>query len=931
MSERIFISAKPGSDFIGRTINMVLQTIELKGMDSFIFIAPDLDFMDRIRICLIDKGNISAINDSCFKTFQDFASDFLPGHRIAPVSLRRLFLKSILYEDKFQLQQECRLPGFRRRVEQLFREVDQLSPEKQDKIIKSLKAEFKDGVSGNGIVGKIADCYLEFGKILEKHGYDTRESILYKSTSGIQSKINNKTIIISGFHWFEDSELELIRAIAQTNCDIFLIVPCDDNPAIDPMPETMESLRKAGFRIENLDKKQDSTPEILQRLTNSKRDEADFIAHKTADLLKKGFKPDEILIFHPSPHKAVSHLESAFHHISIPFKTSIPGTLREISPVLEVLSLLELFNGNLEKSLSLGYSRFSEPVHDIILALDDDMLISLREGKSVPMPGHINPGSWKDFIHIFNKAGSVRDIRGFVLLIDEIKSRLLKLPSIFPDDPSKITAIAWRTFKKILSNLEDFYQNQITSDKGFYLNHFTGELRDQVEVTLVRPRDSRKEAVELVSFENSLLKTAKVVFLAGMNNDQFPVRSLPDPILGENARNELSSRGYNLRTRRNDLTEDRLFLNHILNLATDKLIISAPVQDEKGEPLEVSAVLYELFPNGWEHVREDDREIFTYDDLLVQTGEIDEISSTELKEILEIEYRRGLRILNTQVSTNEDLNAALFNLKKLQPFSATALGNYARCPFIYFAQNLLKLPGAETSLEKAITPLTRGTAFHEYLSLKICGNAKDINLYEILHKNDIDPEKMDFIEEANFLQYVSTLERFINFELERIAAENRKVIDTESIFGLNDKPALILNFGNISREFSGKIDRIDTLKDNSFAVIDYKISSKSVSRLFEEALKFQLPLYVLALKENGREPSQAEIIAISRRDWKSERSDKLNEEPERTIEWLLTTGKENIRNAVDGVDNGRFHAEPIDDEFCGWDKCGYYHMCRIKR
>lgn len=905
--------------------------------EDVVVIAPDIDFLEQIKLNLLSNSGLNILYDAPFKTFGDLVRDLIPDIKIVSVSYLRLLMKNTMCDTASGLPVEGRMPGFRRKAHKLFEEFDKVSPINRDKLLDLLMSDYPDGAGESALIRRIVKSYRDFKNQLIEKGIDTQDSAIYKACEKIQPGSNPNTIFIIGFNSFTPPQLAFINALTDVVDEIIISLPVIPDSDDDSILGTKQKLINSGFENFVLQSNQTNI-QLGLKLVDSNRDEAEFIARKSAEFIETGIDPSDILIVHPRPGNILSLYESTFASLEIPMKSRLPIPLKEISPVREILAILGLLDGDLDSAMSLLSSRFAQKLGLVVKQLDNKLLDSLIDGKNAIKPDNVDSSIWDSLNYLSNKARCVSDFKDLKILIKDIMHHCLRLPDEIPHDYSGLTSTSLRTFHSLLDEIEKLSdENEITGSADSQYGFLLIELMDQVRSSIVRPRDRRRQAVELTGFDNIQMKNARVVFLAGMNDANFPTRSSIDPLLGEIARHELHDMRYPFETQQEIVLRENILLRIACNIANDSLFITVPSRDNRGEANEISPSLIGIYPTGWEIVKKDEIGLFTRDDLITETGLCFNDDSTiemgrNLQNALDEFYPRATRVLNSNVTMDSSLKSDIAQSirSNLHSFSASALNSYTRCPFLYFAQRILKLQSAQTSLEKILTPLVRGSVIHKLLSIRISEENKSADIVEILKEEGIEIDELHFIEEAILKDYIAFIEIFIQSELERISKEKREILHAEFQFGMGDSPNLTINIDGKDRSFSGAIDRIDKLPDGTCSILDYKTSSQDKKKIFEEAAKFQLPLYVIALENFNMAPSIAEIIAIGRKKSSCISTKDMDSETGDGIEELLKTGMENIKRVVNAIESAEFPIDPPETDFCGWDKCGFYHVCRIK-
>ncbi|HOP74923.1 MAG TPA: PD-(D/E)XK nuclease family protein [Bacillota bacterium] len=294
----------------------------------------------------------------------------------------------------------------------------------------------------------------------------------------------------------------------------------------------------------------------------------------------------------------------------------------------------------------------------------------------------------------------------------------------------------------------------------------------------------------------------------------------------------------------------------------------------------------------------------------------------------------------------------------------TAIEDYLVCPYRFFLKHFLKIrPLPEASLLPEALDL--GNFYHQVLS-EFCNRFRGqafrrerMNEYrECLDqlasatlaswKNEAANDLVRVMLVAQESEIRRTLERWLVAELDWSELTLGRFVPyrTELAFGQPyssgekaELPPLILQDGEISARFSGRVDRVDTDGQNRFIIYDYKLGRGPSTADVLELQRVQLAAYVLAMEQlmfgegqavggaylGLRDPSrstggvwQQERLNV---DWRS----KSSLSPEEWQQWLEQV-RMRIVNAVRQIREGRFG---LTTEECP-DYCEYQSCCRRK-
>jgi ATP-dependent helicase/nuclease subunit B len=468
------------------------------------------------------------------------------------------------------------------------------------------------------------------------------------------------------------------------------------------------------------------------------------------------------------------------------------------------------------------------------------------------------------------------------------------------------------------------------------------------------------------------------LFIGGMTDGMLPTRYSP----------EIFFSGSFFKYEKHHSAEERYHFYQSLCSWQKRLYLSYPAIDGTKE-LSRSIFLNE-FEDLFEVTKIDESHykdsIYSKEELLVHfgknynsdphdlfKGEIPpDINLSELKESILKDQQRIEQLMlppEQQVSVSDD------NLKnKLnEEFSVTQLETYAKCPYKYFAERILKLKPIEEP-EEEIEGLELGSLLHAIL----------YEFYTELKKKNI------VLSNANEQQFAIAEELIFNIAGKMVKAMGFKspysFFEQEKILGIEgDRKESILykflltekenddgfvpeffevGFGNINSKYNksdnppidistgsvkvrGKIDRIDiNHKEKSFKVVDYKLGGKKpTADELLNGISLQLPLYMYAAKEiinkqlqKDYAPAGAEIFSLKYKEGDFGKfpiniSNKKLPVPEGSSVYdeLIKITLAAIEKYVRLIGEGKFNLSILKDRenvICRY--CGFKPVCRVQ-
>lgn len=221
-----------------------------------------------------------------------------------------------------------------------------------------------------------------------------------------------------------------------------------------------------------------------------------------------------------------------------------------------------------------------------------------------------------------------------------------------------------------------------------------------------------------------------------------------------------------------------------------------------------------------------------------------------------------------------------FSKKKHDSYSISQFEEYAKCPFKYFTNRLLKVK-QELKYDITLTPLERGQLIHSIL-FRLYSELREKNLLPIT-KNRVE-EVLQRAKELAFQEFeaitidhpywkidqerlvgseliLGMLRRWINYDVQ-VHEEGKKLVPnffevgfgSQKIMGESDFQLTLrdeLNLHGI--KIKGKIDRIEVYSDTEsgeiyFLVADYKTGSAPHKNDIYQGLSLQLMVYIEAVR-----------------------------------------------------------------------------------
>jgi ATP-dependent helicase/nuclease subunit B len=546
----------------------------------------------------------------------------------------------------------------------------------------------------------------------------------------------------------------------------------------------------------------------------------------------------------------------------------------------------------------------------------------------------------------------------------------------------KAVTVLIDTVTELLEIFKIEYGEKEKFNLKFYLNH----IRTAVNSTRYNIKERQGYGVQITTFNEIRGLEFDHLFIAGLCDGDFPTRYTPEIFFSPNyMKDEIKHQG-----------EERYHFYQFLCSWKKRLYLVSPSNEEKKELVE-SNFLTE-FANLFDITQKTKED---YEDTLFSKEEVIEFigrNGTEtvkgnnafkdyyidlpvIDDAIKIDNRRIKDPFGDSEFTGnvfeklgDEAKVKLTEYEK-RYYSISQLETYAKCPYKYFAERVLKLKPVEEPTEE-IEALEMGTLLHTilyefYLELNRkniilqTATEKDFNYaYQLIFK--IAEEK---IEKANFRSPLSFFEkekvlgingdmknsllfRFLTAEKENRDGFNPRYFE-ESFGRIGNRDyekSSLTDFSVRGVNIRGKIDRIDIDESfKKFKVIDYKIGGKApTARDLLEGISLQLPLYMYAAKKLieaqisvDSDPSSAEIYSLKfsysdfgRKPIKNTKSRKKNITESEIISAnnnLIEICLDSIEKYVKSIANGKFNLSILWDrekKVCRY--CNFRSICRIQ-
>lgn len=580
------------------------------------------------------------------------------------------------------------------------------------------------------------------------------------------------------------------------------------------------------------------------------------------------------------------------------------------------------FKGVLDKKLrSLAGNDFEDDFERMNLEKEVKLLergineIKKFNGLFYKYDDKISPKKFKIFLY---------DIISEFDLRERIKNSYRKLVA----NKDKITDIEYvyrfelieknaQALSALIKEIESFCDilEKVESDSEFRFDYIAAKFKAELSEAKYQIREKEGYGVTITSFEQIRGIDYPVVIFCGMNEGEFPIPFRADTFVGKELKDSeenhyAAERTLFFQTLINSAEEldqensnKRIYLFYS-KLGNDKELTRSQYIDELFRILDLERnknffSIQELESMSPEQLAGNSENSFV--NSIISPSALaceyagDTANETLLKMMQELKLNDAIERIQrgeSALSKNIDFGGEHTEIKAI---SVSQLEEYAKCPFAYYANRVLRL-GKEEKLELEITAMEQGSILHtiahkfysELRDYQIANGGAPIASYDgkNLYLIDLDKNKRDeywallkvrALEELDKINNnevffeidrneiigangkIGILEKWLDSELERADKYwNYKPTLFEYEFGLNaNSNANAVDISEILK-LKGKIDRIDAQIDpetGELAIIicDYKnkkaFDKKNDFSKIINGEAFQMPLYLAAAKE----------------------------------------------------------------------------------
>jgi ATP-dependent helicase/DNAse subunit B len=839
---------------------------------------------------------------------------------------------------------------------------------------------------------ELTAIYRAYEELRDSSGRADRHSLAAAATAALRADPQpwgRRPVLLYGFDDLTQEQLGLVEALAAV-CEVTVAVTFEDRAALAARGRMLADLREAGGRIvdelpadpsytasETLFHLERSLFEVATSLDGSdggvvfmcaagERAEAELIGGEIARLLHSGTDPDEIAVVLRSPERHGPLYEEVLSHLGIPVAVDAHVPFSGTAAGRGLLALLRAALTGGEAADVLTFLRIPGRARtDQVDWLERDVRRRGLRTAAEALERWRERADWEPSeIERLREAGR----GGLPGVVAELARGLAERPhgreAPHPGRAGSLELRAASEAARALAEVGEIGGAQRADEVISAL--------EDLRVPLWR--GPAEGWVRALSPYRARARRVGHLFLASLQEGDFPTRDPGDPLLGEDRRRELG-----LPPRRDPEHEERYLFYSCVSRPSERLYLSWRDSDDDGQVLAPSPFLDDvrdlLYPGvgapppaparrrGLDKVTFDPADAPTPDELARSLAARGRGGHEALLRDLGVPADVAAPLLERLGSAARSVNGlpgplvaspVLEALAARQHYGASTLEEFAVCSYRWFVRHELEPQDIEPDPE----PLTQGAILHEVLE----------RLYREPPGRDAVPRPGDleaWLERARELlaevadrrglaqdalgrvgrwRMAALIERFLDREAQSETPLRPRLI--EASFGEredDDRPPLAMEgFG-----LHGKIDRVDTDPAGRAGLVrDYKLGrTVTAAAKLEKEGKLQPQLYMLALREGwGIEPIGGVYNPLGATDdprarglLRREERDLLDEggfvntdllDDERFDE-ALTAARERAGQIVGRMRRGDITRDPIDDRCPSY--CRFQPICRRER
>lgn len=874
----LLLTGPPASGKTSFCLQRIRECIRA-GRSDCRLLTPTTTMAEHLRNELAREGFV--FSPKIVSTFGKFLADYVRDLPAVGRPALELLVAEELEQQPLPRYTEVRdFPGFRSALVRAVEEFAGAGGSKPDADITG--AEF-------------ATIFEATQKRVQERGEFFRAQRLRQAASRIASGPRFGTICITGFFAFTSTELEVIRSLAGVSD---LIVALADTPAARPALKVLRTFATEEQRLP------DAPPAATRTLFTAPtvETEATEIARRILAERERGLAFRDIGIIVRSEQPFVPALRTALERFGIPNRSYFAASLRSDPTVRFLTGLVDAALTGWDHETSLRVLRMhGSPLehqgdsfeYKVLTAIPGKGLAGLRE--AAPESAH----PWFDSLDALSKWPHI------IATPQMWAERFRHLPSLFcrsdiRDGVSPDQILIWRRQSAALQHFAAA-ATETANALGDTAPVSCEEFRDALDAALssaeLRIVDRRHDVVHIIDAVEARQWRLKVMFVCGLLEDLFPKHHTEDPILPDDARRNLQKLGIAVRTSVERQEEEQFLFDLAITRATQRLYLSYPLLNAKGEPNLPSFLLSRAEP-------------YTAEEIVPVKPKPARLRAPEPFPIIQSDtWRERLAALS----------------EKLSP---SRIERFITCPYSYFAMRTLKLNEPPSDPWERLHAGEQGDIAHKVLEV-VCRDG--VPAEEAF--NRVFKEKCDKVR-------IPDGYRTESIRLELLHGIRQLVSDAR------------MNFRGVDRRFEapfdcqlpggpkihGQIDRIEVDSRGNAVILDYKYKRdykiQATVRENKAGRKVQTGLYLIGAKSLGFRPAGMVYLGFRRGAssagwvlnglWPELQSACAPSE----LEEVIAIATEASLEAWSQIRQGTIKPEPYELRDCEY--CSYSAMCRIE-
>lgn len=715
---------------------------------------------------------------------------------------------------------------------------------------------------------EVFDKYQSFLK--ENHLYDLEDAFLEVVESLSKDNFNYREVWIDNFYDFTPLAWYLIESIVKISQRVIVVSGWESEPSDHPLylltHETFLSFEKLlGIKREPLFKEfilkefKSEKTEIFFQSTKNRHDEVKQIARKISYLARKeNVRLNDIVVTFPDPSSYLSHLKTLFSRYQIPYNLSHGFPLKS-SPVIKlILELLSCCNDEYPRRLVVNLIRspfFNFTSAEIGLFIDfhsrRNGVVKGREGwlecfkeKFFPEEERENLIKARETLkklftslQPLKKKKTLADFnRDLLAILEELGffERIKNLP-----EGNRAELKSWQALAEKLSQLESFSQRFFFEEIS--LNQYLDILKMVVETGKYWLEGEETAGVQIVGLLEARGIGYRYLFFGGLADEVYPGKVAKELFFSERLKEKLGLPTFTKRF--------SLFRYNFKRLISSARFAFLSFPQTEGREVFLKSRFFsdlEVEEKAWfvpENILLAPFEFQRYWPELEEKGFLKDLFDSKTIRLIN-EKREKL----TRKVSDEKNQIKLTDYQPPAEISVTDLEKYNRCGFLFLFEVILKLNILEEP-EEEIQPTFWGKMVHDFLASAFQKDVTRLNQEEL--EKYLKSEASKFFPLGLNSGYGLLKKWQLDSVIEGLAA-----VEAER-FSQGFKPVFFekpIEFELNGLKLKGRIDRIDSYKDEGYFLIDFKTKHSltgekitKIKRMYSQDL--QLFLYAQGLEE----------------------------------------------------------------------------------